>query len=59
VHDVRQLREERTCGQSLMLGQPSRMLNVSTNGLHGRLRAAYRVDIMRSVFVLIDCRGGA
>ena len=42
-----------------MLGQPSRMLNVSTNGLHGRSGAAYRVVIMRSVFVLIDCRGGA
>jgi len=42
-----------------MLGQPSRMLNVSTNGLHGPSGAAYRVVIMRSVFVLIDCRGGA
>jgi hypothetical protein len=42
-----------------MMGRPSRMLNVSTNGLHGPTGAAYRGAIMRSVFVLIDCRGGA
>ena len=42
-----------------MLGQPSRMLDVSRNGLRGRAAAAYRVAIMRSVFVLIGRRGGA
>jgi len=36
-----------------MLGQPSRMLNVSTNGLHGRSGAAYRLASAR---VLADGR---
>jgi hypothetical protein len=35
------------------------MLNVSTIPLPGLEGSAYRDVIMRSVFVLIDCRGGA
>jgi hypothetical protein len=42
-----------------MMGTPSRMLNVSANGLHRRVGEKYRGAIMRSVFVLIDCRGEA
>jgi hypothetical protein len=35
------------------------MLNASANGLHRRSGEKYGDAIMRSVFVLIDCRGEA
>jgi hypothetical protein len=42
-----------------MVGQMSRMLNGSAIRMLRRRGSAYRVAIMRSVFVLIDSRGEA
>jgi hypothetical protein len=42
-----------------MMGHPSRILNASAKRVPTAAAASYRDLIMRSVFVLIDCRGGA